>query len=98
MRLSASPPLRLQLNTAFDRSKGEEVVELSPDPTKPMVALAFKLQPSRFGQLTYMRIYQVSAALGSEKDAARQQISMDAGQRRLEGQGHGRSPPTNFRH
>jgi elongation factor G len=43
---------------AMDRNKNEEEVELTPDPAAPLVALAFKLEESRFGQLTYMRLYQ----------------------------------------
>jgi elongation factor G len=43
---------------AMDRSAGEAEVVLSPDSKKPLVALAFKLEESRFGQLTYMRLYQ----------------------------------------
>lgn len=43
---------------ALDRDNNEEEIALSPDPKKPLVALAFKLEESRFGQLTYMRIYQ----------------------------------------
>ncbi len=31
---------------------------LEPDPTKPLVAMAFKLVEDPFGQLTFMRIYQ----------------------------------------
>jgi elongation factor G len=46
------------VNEALDISKGEEKVTLSPDATAPLVALAFKLEEGRFGQLTYIRIYQ----------------------------------------
>ena len=45
-------------NFALDRSAGEAQVALSTDSSAPVVALAFKLAPSRFGQLTYMRLYQ----------------------------------------
>jgi elongation factor G len=46
------------VNEALDVSKGEEKVTLSSNLDAPFVALAFKLEEGRFGQLTYIRIYQ----------------------------------------
>jgi elongation factor G len=43
---------------ALDLSKNEEKFELVSDNNMPLVSLAFKLQETPFGQLTYMRIYQ----------------------------------------
>ncbi len=45
-------------NIALDQDKNEEQVKLINDPTKPFVGLAFKLEDGRYGQLTYMRVYQ----------------------------------------
>jgi elongation factor G len=45
-------------NDALDLAKGEQKVQLSPSTDKPLVALAFKLEDGRFGQLTYVRVYQ----------------------------------------
>jgi elongation factor G len=45
-------------NEALDISKGEEKVKLNSTPDGPLVALAFKLEEGRFGQLTYIRVYQ----------------------------------------
>jgi elongation factor G len=47
-----------KVNIAMDRNDGEKEVALTTDPKAPLVALAFKLEESRFGQLTYMRLYQ----------------------------------------
>ena len=46
------------VNEALDTAKGEEKVVLESDPTKPLVCLAFKLEDGRYGQLTYVRVYQ----------------------------------------
>jgi elongation factor G len=45
-------------NIALDLDKNEEPVVLASDPAKPLVMLAFKLEDGRYGQLTYIRIYQ----------------------------------------
>ena len=44
-------------NIALDQNNNEEKIVLKSDPSAPLVALAFKLDEGRYGQLTYMRIY-----------------------------------------
>jgi len=51
-------------NIALDQNNNEEKVVLKSDPKLPFVALAFKLDEGRYGQLTYMRVYQGSVKKG----------------------------------
>ena len=51
-------------NIALDQNNAEAKVVLKSDPELPFVALAFKLDEGRYGQLTYMRIYQGSVSKG----------------------------------
>ncbi|MBU0480488.1 MAG: elongation factor G [Proteobacteria bacterium] len=45
-------------NIALDLSNGEAEVKVTNRPEDPLVALAFKLEDGRYGQLTYVRTYQ----------------------------------------
>jgi elongation factor G len=66
-------------NIALDRENGEAQVKLSSDPKAPLVALAFKLEDGRFGQLTYTRLYQGTLEKGdfihNNKDGRKTKVS-----------------------
>jgi elongation factor G len=49
---------------ALDLTKNEEKFPLVTENDKPLVMLAFKLQETQFGQLTYMRVYQGTVRKG----------------------------------
>jgi elongation factor G len=51
-------------NHGVDLSNDEAKVLLTADPNKPLVSLAFKLEDGRYGQLTYVRVYQGTLAKG----------------------------------
>ena len=50
-------PLEVE-NTGVDLSNDEAPLVIESEAGKPLVALAFKLEDGRYGQLTYVRVYQ----------------------------------------
>ena len=53
-------------NRALDLEQNEAEKILSSNPDAPLVCLAFKLEVTPYGQLTYLRIYQGSIAKGND--------------------------------
>ena len=53
-------------NRGVDLDKDEAEVVLDTDRSKPLVMLAFKLEDGRYGQLSYLRVYQGTLSKGME--------------------------------
>lgn len=66
-------------NRALDLDAGETEILLQPDNALPAVLLAFKLDDTRFGQLTYVRIYQGMIRKGEELRNSRSQKKVRIG-------------------
>ena len=62
VRYLPSPLERKVIAKKWD--KPDEAFDLTPDPKKPLVAMAFKIVDDPYGQLTFMRIYQGTITKG----------------------------------
>ena len=66
-------------NTALNLDDEEKPIVLGHDAKDPVVALAFKLEDGRFGQLTYIRIYQGTVKKGEDLVNSRTHKSVKIG-------------------
>jgi elongation factor G len=71
-------PMEIE-NIALDINHDEKEVVLTSSPDKPLVALAFKLEVTPYGQLTYLRIYQGALKKGDEIVNIRNQKKIKVG-------------------
>ena len=66
-------------NVALDPDQDEKEITLETEPDKPVVALAFKLEVTPYGQLTYLRIYQGSVGKGDDLIVTRNRKKIKVG-------------------
>ncbi|MBN1107054.1 MAG: elongation factor G [Deltaproteobacteria bacterium] len=71
-------PLEVE-NRALDLDRDGREITLPSDPTGPLVGLAFKLEVTPYGQLTYFRIYQGRITRGDEIYNARNRKKIRVG-------------------
>ena len=60
------PTPREVTNNALDPNRDEEKVVMQVDNKKPFVGLAFKLEETQYGQLTWIRVYQGRLKKGAQ--------------------------------